>query len=344
MTQRTDMLTPHSRDPLLEQAHEMEKRRQPFVLATVVRCESPASAKPGAKALVTERGIEAGWIGGGCTQPIVAKVAKESLISRKPALIRITPNANELAEEGVTQYKMSCHSGGTLDIFIDPFVPAASVLVIGISHTAVKFAELASALNFSVTIAFPDVDRKHFPTADAVLNSLESDHLKATRRHAIAVVATQGNRDEAGLEAALASGAPYIALVASERKAQKLRSHLLEKGHAREQVEAIKAPAGVEIGATTPEEIALSILAGLVKACNDGTLSTESTTHAESASLAASEEAVDLVCAMIVNRATAEHTSKHNGHLYYFCNFHCKQQFDADPHSYIKKTEQAGTE
>ena len=334
-----------SQNTLLKQAQRMEQQQMPFALVTVVRCQSPASAKPGAKALVTAEGIVTGWIGGGCAQPIVVKATKDALTSGRSALIRISPDQESVTIPGVKQYKMVCHSGGTMDIFIDPFVPAKHILVIGIAPTAVKFAELARSLNFSITAAFPNTSEELFPHA-TVIPSLDHAELQAVAP-AIALVATQGNRDEAGLEAAIASNAPYIALVASERKAQKLRAYLLDRGHSAERVASIVAPVGVEIGATTPEEIALSALAGIVKESHMGSISAPSPDPAPSAKLEGeaahdnSTEAIDLVCGMSVDIASAEHSSYHNDTDYYFCNAHCKNAFDADPHSYIGRAAQA---
>jgi xanthine dehydrogenase accessory factor len=163
------------------------------------------------------------------------------------------------------------------------------------------------------------------------------------------VVATQGKRDEPGLEAALATGAPYIAFIASERKAAKLRGYLKERGHDPARVDAIVSPAGVEIGAVTPEEIALSVLAGVVKArrarsadqaAAAGTATAPSGTHAPVRAEAKSQpggSAVDPVCGMTVDIATAEFRSVHSGIAYYFCCAGCQHRFEKGPEPYLAR-------
>jgi hypothetical protein len=164
---------------------------------------------------------------------------------------------------------MTCHSGGTLDIFLEPFALRPSLLVMGASPAALALAGLAGRAGFDVFAAAPGADADMFPGARQVLDGTDLSGLTCGTPGFV-VVATQGKRDESSLEAALATGARYIAFIASERKAAKLRTYLKERGHDSLRVDAVVSPAGVEIGAVTPEEIALSVLAGLVKARREG--------------------------------------------------------------------------
>src|SRR5581483_6180045 len=222
-------------DALREKANRLAAAGKPFALATVVRSEAPTSARPGAKAIVTADGDIEGWIGGGCAQPAVIKVAKQVLQDGRPRLIRISPEKDLPADPGILDFGMSCASGGTLDIFIEAVTTRPVLLIIGQSPVAQALSGIAGRVGFSVTVAFPGADRQAFPEADRIEQTLTPLELPADVP-AFVVVATQGRRDEEGLEAALASGAPYIAFVASRRKAATLKQYLKERGHAAERV------------------------------------------------------------------------------------------------------------
>lgn len=251
-------------DAVLELTNDLKTAGTPFALVTVVRCQSPTSAKPGAKAVVRQDGSIHGWIGGGCTQTAVVKASKQAIGDGQSRLIRISPGQSEV-DSGIIDFGMSCHSGGTLDIFIDPIVKRPTLLVLGVSPLAHALTGLAGRVGFYVVAAFPGASEDMFPDADDVLDALERfDGLDSAPE--FVVVATQGQQDKKCLEAALVTEARYIAFVASQRKWDTLRSHLKERGHDPDRVDAIVAPAGIDIGAATPEEIALSVLAGVVKA------------------------------------------------------------------------------
>jgi len=327
-------------DAVLDKAAALKASGTPFALVTVVRAESPTSAKPGAKAVVTADGEIEGWIGGGCAQPVVVKVVKQVLQDGSARLIRISPERDELIAEGIMDFNMSCHSGGTLDIFIDPVVARPALWIIGASPAAQALSGLAHRLGFSVTAVFPGADQALFPEADRVIDKLEG--LAAAGAPAFVVVATQGKRDEAGLEAALSTGAAYVAFVASERKAGKLKQYLKERGQDAARVNAIVSPAGVEIGAVTPEEIALSVLAGVVQARRSGAMAAApakpmlTAAAGRGAGTAQPAEAIDPICGMSVTIATAEHRSDFEGQTYYFCCAGCKHSFDKEPQHYVE--------
>ena len=338
-----------SSEEVLDRAAELKARGIPFVLATVVRCESPTSAKPGAKGIVDAEGHISGWIGGGCAQPAVISVAKKALADGQPRLIRVSPTKGAQVEEGILDFGMSCHSGGTLDIFLEPFGSQPSLLLIGASPAAESIAGLAARTGFNVFVAAAGVDASSFPDARQVIDGTNLAGLSCGAPDFV-VVATQGKRDEPGLEAALATGAPYIAFIASERKAAKLRSYLKERGHDPARVDAIVSPAGVEIGAVTPEEIALSVLAGVVKARRadragrvsaTGKAPAASSDLPEPAATLASpisgQSAVDPVCGMAVDVATAEFRSVHDGVDYYFCCAGCQHRFEKAPQEYLAR-------
>jgi len=251
-------------DTLHDRRAQLDKGGTPYALATVVRCEKATSAKPGAKAVVARDGSIAGWIGGGCAQPAVRRAARLALADGKARLIRVSPVGSAAGGAGIEDYDAHCHSGGTLDIFIEPILPVPSLLVIGASPAGQVLADLAKRMGYGVTVACAEEDGALYAGVDRIVAGFDlgADAGDIAR---FVVVATQGKKDRAGLAAALATGAPYIAFIASRRKAAALTKTLREDGHDGAAIAAIRAPAGLDIGAVTAEEIAASILAEIVR-------------------------------------------------------------------------------
>ena len=250
---------------LTEKARELDAEHTPYALATVVRCEAPTSARPGYKALVTAAGAIYGWIGGGCVQPAVIKTARKCLGDGQPQLIRVSSAEGADSEVDTADFKSACYSGGTVDIFIEPVVSRPALLLLGSSEVARSLATLAHFAGFTVTVASPAADQASFSRADQLIQDFDVGKARFSSRPLV-VVATQGKGDLAALQAALAVDTFHRAFVASRRKADKLKQILKDKGHDPRAVETIIAPAGLEIGAKSPEEIAIAVLAGLVAA------------------------------------------------------------------------------
>ena len=270
----------HSPSDLLAAAQRLQQQNQPYALVTVIRVQAPASARPGDKALVTADGIAQGWIGGGCAQPAVLRTVRQALQDGRARMIRIAPaaavdtaeprDANQVLDD-VLEFGMSCHSGGTLELFIDPMLPPARLTVIGDSPVAVALVGLAPRVGLQVTVLAQGADPLRYPDAAQVIATDDAAAVAAqVAPDSFVVVATQGKRDVQGLRAALSLQARQISFVASARKAQVLRESLIESGCDAEAVRAIIAPAGQFIGAQTPEEIALSVLAAVVAARRSG--------------------------------------------------------------------------
>jgi xanthine dehydrogenase accessory factor len=246
----------------------LKAAEEAFVLATVVRTVSVTAAKAGAKAVIRPDGtIAAGWIGGGCARGAVLKAAREALADGESRLVSIQPE-NLLAElgvkpgesrEGVKFAKNMCPSQGTMDIFVEPVLPHPSLIILGASPVAMGLAEQARPLGYHVTVAVPAGDMSAVPDADVLIDGFVLDRLHPARR--FVVVSTQGKGDEAALKAALGVEASYRAFVGSRRKMASLRGKLLADGIEASALDSVKAPAGLDLGAITPEEIALSILA-----------------------------------------------------------------------------------
>ena len=214
-------------DQFLSKASELLANGESFALAVVVRYLSPISGKPGDKAIILADGTVWGWIGGGCAQPAVVKEALKALQDGRPRLIRISPSSS--SEEGIVAYNMTCHSGGTLDIYIEPVLPKPHILILGRSPMGRTLARLGKAISYKVSVAAPQADRESYPDADRVQADLDLSGLKIGPRTFI-VVSTQGECDEEALEQALQTGASYVAFVASKAKAEKVLQYLGERG------------------------------------------------------------------------------------------------------------------
>ena len=253
----------------LQAALRLQQQDRPHAIVTVLRVQPPASARPGDKALVTAEGIELGWIGGGCSQPAVLKTVRLALADGRARVVRIAPSSEgEVRElDDVLEFGMSCHSGGTVELFVDPMLARARLTVVGDSPLAVALSSLGPRVGLPVTVVAHATDAARFPDAERVLDSDDAAAVaRALTPGSFVVVATQGRRDVQGLRAALAARARQVFFVASHRKALVLKAALVEAGEDAAAVAAIVAPAGQPIGAQTPEEIALSVLAAVVAA------------------------------------------------------------------------------
>ena len=293
----------------------------------VVRYQAHIFGKPGNKAIVFPDGKIWGWIGGGCAQPVVVKEALKALADGHPRLIRISPSSSP--EEGIVDYTMTCHSGGTLDIYIEPVLPKPHILILGRSPVAKTLARLGKAIGYAVSVVAPGADRESFPDIDSVQAELDLSQFRIVPQTFI-VVSTQGEGDEEALEKALLTSAIYVAFVASKVKARKILDYLKERGVAIDRLSQVRAPAGLDIQAASPEEIAVSILAEIIQV--NGTRAAAPRAQAQSPVL--TQEAKDPICGMMVDMSRAKYKSEFRGNSFYFCCSGCKQKFDKQPEKY----------
>jgi xanthine dehydrogenase accessory factor len=324
---------------------KLRKTGEPFVIATVVRAEKPTSAKAGAKAIITEAGALSGWIGGSCAEPTVKREAKRALQDGQPRLVRLCPaeKMGQAPQEGVIEVPLTCISGGTLEIYIEPQLAQPHLVVIGHLATAEALVSLGKDLGWQVSLMGLEVTPERFPDADHTYNQLDFSQL-AIAHNTYIVVASHGNYDEDMLVEALQSGAPYVALIASKVRSEAILQYLNESNLTKEQIARLKYPAGLDIGSVTPEEIALCILAEIIQRrrqppVSNLPLSNSSTTLGPSLELPMAQnppEARDPVCGMTVEIATAHFTSEYAGTTYYFCASGCKRSFDKEPQKYIQ--------
>ena len=262
---------------VLDLVAQMKAAERAFVLATVVRTVSVTAAKAGAKAIIAADGtIVAGWIGGGCAKGAVLKAAREALADGEPRMVSVRPE-NLLAELGVSAGESRdgvrfasnmCPSKGTMDIFVEPVLPHPSLVILGASPVALSLAAQARVLGYHVTLAAPAADLTAQPDADTIIDGYHLGALNDAKR--FVVVSTQGKGDEAALRAAIATSADYHAFVGSRRKMASLRARLIAEGASGVVIDDFKAPAGLDLGAITPEEIAMSILAEITRERRSG--------------------------------------------------------------------------
>lgn len=259
------------RTDVIDLAATLKARNEAFCLATVVRTVSVTAAKAGAKAVIRPDGtISEGWIGGGCARAAVVKAAREALDDGQPRLVSVMPK-DILAElglkpgeerDGIRFARNMCPSRGTLDVFVEPMLPRPELVVLGASPVAVALSDLAARFGYRVAVSAPADDLVLHGEAD---ERIEGHALPAVATgHRFVVVSTQGRGDEAALKAALQGEADHVAFVGSRRKMAALRESLAEAGVALDRLDRVKAPAGLDLGAITPEEIALSILAEIL--------------------------------------------------------------------------------
>jgi xanthine dehydrogenase accessory factor len=262
---------------ILELISTMKQKGEAFALATVVRTVAATAAKAGAKAVIRADGtVSDGWIGGGCARAAVLKAAREAIADGRPRLVSVQPpdvlqaQGHKAGDEqgGIRFAKNMCPSQGTMDVFVEPVLPRPQIVVAGSSPVAVAIAGLGRRVGFAVTVCVPAAEQAAFAEADQRIEGFALPVDDEGPR--FVVVSTQGRGDEAALQAALAIDAAYVAFVGSRKKAEALRKSLAERGVAPERLARLKAPAGLDLGAITPDEIAISILAEIIAVRRNG--------------------------------------------------------------------------
>lgn len=255
------------RDRIIDCMAREQGDHQPYVVATVVRTEDSTAGRPGDKAIIRADGTVVGWVGGGCALAAVKKAAAAALQDGRPRLIIVKPKdmlAGEKPARGVELHASGCPSRGTTEVFIDPALPRPRLLIIGASPVARALCGLAKALGYAVTVAGAAEDVADIQDADQRIEGFDAPAETGSAFQYV-VVSSQGKRDRDALACGLSTGAGYVAFVGSRRKAEKIKGDLLEAGMQPERVAAVRSPAGLDIGAVTPDEIALSILADIVR-------------------------------------------------------------------------------
>jgi len=329
-------------DVFFSKGQEFIEQNKAFVMAIVVRAEKPTSGKPGDKALITASGEMIGWIGGSCSQPTVIREALKALKDGKSRFIRLSPDPEKLTpRDGLIDLPITCFSGGTLEIYIEPQYPQPRLIVIGNLPVARALVSLGKVMNYDVIAVDPDGDAGFPMDAAQVVNSL-ADIAYYIRPDTYAVVATHGSFDETALEQVIKANPRYIGLVASRKRFEAVLEYLRDQGIDEADLRRIKAPAGLDIQAQQGDEIALSILAEIIqfRRIAQEAADWHDTPEVEMTSVPPVPEtvsgiAIDLVCHMEVEIATAKYTYDYEGQTYYFCAPGCKTSFRKNPEAYL---------
>ena len=375
---------------VLEQAGELTRRGEAFALATVVWRQGPSSGQQGSRAIITASGELHGWIGGACAEPVVIREAQQVISKGEPRLLLLGtpeqfastgqfasgattpkplrarpddtkaapgsfPGAEQPADtaqvgaampEGMVFVPISCQSEGALEVYIEPMLPTPHLVIVGRSPMAHTLAELAGALGWRTAL----IDGPDFSAADADERSM-------------VVVATQGHGDEEAVEQAVAARPAYLGLVGSRRRGASVLGYLTDRGVPSDQLDRVRVPAGLDLGRTSHQEIAVAILAELVQLRAAGGLSPTAPAAPAASGRAASSarpaeaepagsvplaqapaqadpaqaDAVDPVCGMTVTAGPAGHPLAYDGITYYFCRAGCRREFEKDPGAYVKR-------
>jgi xanthine dehydrogenase accessory factor len=327
---------------VLAEMGELTRRGQAFAVATVVWRRSPSSSQPGARAIITAEGELHGWIGGACAEPVVIREAQRVIEEGASRLLLLgTPEQFGAAvPDGITVIPISCQSEGALEVYIEPVLPVPHLVIVGSSPMAGTLASLAGALGWRTDL----VSGPDFATAGADERSM-------------IVVATQGHGDEDVLERAVAARPAYLGLVGSRRRGATVLGYLADRGVPKEELDRVRVPAGLDLGKTAHQEIAVAILAELVQLRASGALARRSPAESAkpgrpgTAEPEPAAQAVDPVCGMTVTGDAAGRSPsggdgggrppglvlRHDGVDHYFCSAGCRRAFENDPDAYAKR-------
>ena len=327
---------------IYEMATDLILQGEPFATVTVVRNEAPSSGKTGDKAIVNKTGVLKGWVGGGCVYSIVLKEVTEALDDGKPRLVRVSPTPSSAPSRGVKEYKMTCYSGGEVDLYIEPVMPKPHLVIIGKSIIGRALMKAAKAIDFRLTVINEESNQEVFPEADHHQTAFNLEGI-SFNKHTFIVVATQGDNDERGLQTALGVKCRYVGFIASRKKRDGVFANLLKLGASQEQLDEVHAPAGIDINGKTPQEVAISILAEIIQEYRSKEVTFESfsvpvsTIGQSHSDVQAGKPQIitNPVCGMPISLGMAKYIIEQNGEPIYFCCDGCKIKFDAEPEKYL---------
>lgn len=311
---------------LLRVAARLLDERRSYAIATVVHRERPSSASPGNTAVITTDGQLHGWIGGSCTQPEVVRHALAALTDGQPRLLGFGAAPGE--RDDLVPVPMSCGSEGKVEVLINPVFPVPRMVVVGSSPIAEAVARLGKAMGYVVASAGEDTD-------DLVAAAREWSQ-RAPGAKLLAVVATMGQGDEQAVQQLAAARPDYLGVVVSPKRMARVRWMLGEAGLGEDEVAGVHGPAGLDIGAESPEEVAVSILAEIVAVgAGKGGAGAAAAEEEEATPAGAPEHATDPVCGMTVPADGSRPSSTWEGETVHFCCPGCKARFDENPAAYV---------
>ena len=311
----------------LEHGADLARRGESFALATVVWRQGPSSGKESCRAIVTASGELHGWIGGACAEPVVIRQAREVIAEGVPRLL-LLGTLDQFGEsrfgparpDGMIFVPISCSSEGALEVYIEPCGPPPHLVVVGHSPMAQTLGELARVLGWRADV----IAGEDFTAEQASARS-------------VVVVATQGHHDEEAITAAIEARPAYIGLVGSAKRGRTVLGYLAERGLPRAELDRVHSPAGLDLGRTTHQEIAVAILAELVQLRAAGKLAvagagvTDEVVEARGAGVVGvPADAVDPVCGMTVTAGPGSRPLERDGVTYYFCCAGCRDSFERE--------------
>lgn len=323
-----------------DKLEELRKKNEPFATATVVRREVPSSGKSGDKAIVDKFGRMTGWIGGGCVKGIILKEADDAIKTGSSRLVKVGQSLTATKQNGVVDYKMTCMSEGTVEVFIEPVLPSPHLVVMGKTAIAKALVKMAKTAGYRITAVAEGITLQTFDKVDELITQMRLEQVKIAPYSSI-VVCTQGEQDEEALEQALQKNCTYIGFVASRKKKAGVFENLQQRGIDKKKLDFIKSPAGIDITAKKPEEVAISILAEIIQVHNNQPYREES--FIERIAEADNEPGIkpayyiNPVCGVPVDKNSPKHIIEYEGEKIYFCCDGCKVKFEAEPAKYVKK-------
>lgn len=324
-------------DKFLDTTKDLIKKNEPFAMATIVWREAPSSGKTGDKAIINKYGDISGWAGGGCVKAIMIKESEDAMRTGKARLVRIGQSATTIKQPGVMEYKMTCQSEGAVEIFIEPVMPPPHLIVMGQSAIARALTKLGKFAGYKVTAVAPDAKPTTFEGIDELITQMNLERVKLNPVSFI-VVATQGEQDEEALMQALQENAGYVGFVASKKKRDTVLEYLHQSGIEAGKTSIIHSPAGIDINAKKPEEVAISIFAEIVQVLNNAAAPlgfAQFDTKGEETP--PTKYYINPVCGVPIDINNPKHIIEYEGEKIYFCCDGCKIKFEAEPDRYMKK-------
>jgi len=298
------------RNAYLDKLIELRNAQEAFATATIVRRRIPSSGKPGDHAIITADGTIHGWIGGGCTRGIVLKEALLAIKERKARFVTISPEQRKSTFTNTKIYAMPCQSGGEVEVYIEPVLPKPALVIFGTSHIAMALAKVARAIDYRVTCFVNNVDKNVFENVPD-LRDIKTFEKSPGLSKAYVVVCTQGEGDAEALEKAISLYSPYTAFVASFKKADAIIQELINKGVDKKALSQLKTPAGLDIKAKEPEEVAISILAQIIKHHRTECKSAKGNTASADLLAGNKDYYLNPVCNIPIQKSTAKHIIEH---------------------------------
>ena len=333
----------------LERIFQLRSEGKRFAIATVVSRKAPVSSHLGDKAIVLEDGTMEGFIGGACSRDIIKKQALEVLNREHPRLVRISPDpitVTSTSGHDEICVPMTCVSEGAVDVYIEPQLEKKQMLIIGASPIAIALAKQGKMQNYDVTMVCEDAERTTlaFGLGGTQVNLIDVKELAewleslATVKKGLleAIVASMGHYDEETLILLTKIKPRYLGLVAS-RKRGAIVMEFVKDSVPTENLAKVRNPAGLDISAKTPNEVAVSILAEMIQ-LRRMTASQRVIEELENLPIMQKLQAIDPICGMTVDVATAKHSYELDGAMYYFCCPHCRKRFMDNPQKYLVTT------